>query len=84
MTNPAIQHQPEHQRFVCVTPHGEALITYRLNGTTIDFDHTFVPRQARGTGLAAQLVDTAADWARSQHYTLTASCWYARDYLQLA
>ena len=83
MTTPAVEHQPQHNRFVCDTGNGEAVITYRLNGNTIDFDHTYVPGSARGRGIAALLVDTAAAWARTQGYTLTASCWYARDYLQL-
>ena len=84
MTTPAVIHQPQHNRFVCDTGNGEAVITSRLSGTTIDFDHTYVPGSARGRGIAALLVDAAADWARAQGYTLTASCWYARDYLGLA
>ena len=84
MTAPTIQHQPEQARFVCDTGNGEAVITYRLQGSTIDFNHTYVPSSARGRGIAALLVDAAADWAKAQGYTLTASCWYARDYLQLA
>jgi uncharacterized protein len=84
MTAPVIEHQPDQNRFVCDTGNGQALITYQLHGTTIDFNHTYVPATARGRGIAALLVDAAAAWARAQGYTLTASCWYARDYLQLA
>ena len=84
MTAPSIIHQPEQQRFVCDTGNGEAVITYRIQGSTVDFDHTFVPRSARGRGIAALLVDAAADWARAQGLTITASCWYARDYLKLS
>ena len=84
MTAPSIIHQPEQQRFVCDTGNGEAVITYRIQGNMVDFDHTFVPRSARGRGIAALLVDAAADWARAQGLTITASCWYARDYLKLS
>lgn len=83
MTVPEILHQPEQQRFICNTGTGEAVITYQLHGNTIDFNHTYVPATARGRGIAALLVDAAAAWARGQGYTLSASCWYARDYLQL-
>ncbi len=83
MTSPAVVHQPENQRFVCDTGNGVAVITYQLHGTSIDFNHTYVPATARGRGIAALLVEAAVVWARSQGYTLTASCWYARDYLQL-
>lgn len=82
-TLPVVIHQPEQQRFVCDTGTGEAVLTYRLTGTQVDFNHTYVPHSARGRGLAALLVDTAAAWARAEGLTITASCWYARDYLQL-
>ena len=84
MTTPEIQHQPDQNRFICDTGTGQAAITYQLHGNTIDFNHTYVPDSARGRGIAALLVDTAADWAKAQGYNLTASCWYARDYLKLA
>lgn len=84
MPTPVIQHQPDQSRFVCDTGNGEAVITYRVQGNTIDFNHTYVPGTARGRGIAALLVDAAAAWARGQGYALTASCWYARDYLKLA
>lgn len=84
MTAPAIVHQPDQHRFVCDTGGEQAMITYQLNGSTIDFDHTFVPSSARGRGIAALLVDAAAAWARAQGYTLTASCDYACKYLRLS
>lgn len=84
MTTPEIQHQPDQNRFICDTGTEQAVITYQLHGNTIDFNHTYVPASARGRGIAALLVDAAANWARAQGYTLTASCWYARDYLNLA
>lgn len=84
MTAPVIQHQPAQNRFVCDTGNGQAVIDYRVSGNTINFHHTFVPDSARGRGIAALLVEAAAQWAREQGYTLTASCWYARDYLKLS
>ena len=33
-----------------------AYLTYELQGDTIDFQHTFVPSQYRGQGLAEKLV----------------------------
>jgi len=84
MTAAPIVHQPDQHRFVCDIGKGEAVITYRIQGNTVDFDHTSVPFSARGHGLAAQLVDAAAAWARSEGLTITASCWYARDHLHLS
>lgn len=84
MTAPEIRHQSDRNRFVYETGTGEeAVITYRLHGDTVDFDHTFVPDSARGKGIASRLVDAAAAWAREQGYRITASCSYARAYLRL-
>ena len=84
MSAPRIVHQPEQQRFVCETGGAEAVITYRLMGTSVDFNHTYVPHSARGRGIAALLVEAAAAWARTEGLTITASCWYAREHLNLA
>jgi predicted GNAT family acetyltransferase len=76
-----IQHQPEQQRFVIEKDGKECLLTYALNGTTVDFTHTYVPFSLRGQGFAEQLVQAGLSWAHAQQYTITASCWYVRKFL---
>ena len=84
MTDLAVTHQPEQHCFVCDISGEQARITYRLNGTIIDFDHTFVPPAGRGKGIAALLTDAAVAWAREQGYQITASCDYVHKYLRLS
>lgn len=77
-------HKPEQCSFVADCDGQQALLTYRLKeGTKVDFNHTFVPKVARGSGVALKVVNTAADWAREQGLTIEASCWYAHKVLRL-
>ena len=50
-----IEHQPQQNRFVITKGEHQCLLTYRLDGTNIDFDHTYVPFALRGQGLAEEL-----------------------------
>ena len=79
---PAVIHQPDKSRFVCDTGNGEAEMTYRLSGSTVDFNHTYVPGSARGRGIAALLVEAGLAWARAQGLTIKASCSYVHAYLR--
>lgn len=80
-----IEHQKDQQRFIATLADSdaEAKITYRLlDEQRIDFDHTFVPPEFRGKGVAGKLLDAAVEWAQQEGYTLNASCSYARVKLQ--
>ena len=78
---PRVIHQPDQSRFVCDTGNGEAEMTYRLSGSSVDFNHTYVPDSARGRGIAALLVEAGLAWARAQGLTIKASCSYVHAYL---
>lgn len=79
-----VVHKPEQCSFVADCDGAQALLTYRLLADSqVDFNHTYVPRAARGSGVAAKLVNTAAEWAHEQGLTIKASCWYARKVLSL-
>jgi predicted GNAT family acetyltransferase len=77
-------HKPDQCSFVADCDGAQALLTYRmLDNHTVDFNHTYVPKSARGTGIAAKLVNTASAWAHQNGYTIKASCWYAHKILSL-
>jgi predicted GNAT family acetyltransferase len=78
------QYPVEHEetggrgRFVVYLPDGsEAEMTYsRQDPTTIIADHTGVPPQYRGHGIAEQLVKTAMEHARSTGGKIVPVCSY--------
>ena len=78
---PTVIHQPDKSRFVCDTGSGEAEMTYRLSGSTVDFNHTYVPGSARGRGIAVLLVEAGLAWARAQGLPIKSSCSYVHAYL---
>lgn len=53
-----------------------AELTWRARGTTRIADHTFVPPEARGSGIAMQLVEALVADAREQGFTVEPACSY--------
>ncbi|MBC8086010.1 MAG: N-acetyltransferase [Phycisphaerae bacterium] len=76
-----VEHRPEQQRFVLVTPEGEARLSYRLTGKVMDLASTFVPPAARGRGAAAQVVEAALKHARANNLQIVPTCWYAEEFI---
>jgi predicted GNAT family acetyltransferase len=88
----AVLHEPHNQRFMIdvisanIEAKGDgnsviAELTYRLIGNNIDFNHTYVPFNMRGKGLAELLVKAGLAWAESNEYEISASCSYVNPYL---
>ena len=77
-----VQHQPDRDRFVVDNDQSESVLEYRLlPDNRIDFSRTYVPPELRGQGIAEKLVRTGIAWARQQGYSMQASCWYVRRFL---
>ncbi|MGK4117821.1 GNAT family N-acetyltransferase [Lysinibacillus capsici] len=57
---------------------GEKLaeITWQQNGSVMVMDHTYVSDKLRGQGVAKQLLDQAASYARENGYKMKAICSY--------
>jgi predicted GNAT family acetyltransferase len=53
-----------------------AELTWVARGTTRIANHTFVPPEARGQGIAAQLVEAIVADAREQGFTIEPACSY--------
>jgi predicted GNAT family acetyltransferase len=51
-------------------------ITWTLLGDVMVMDHTFVIPELRGTGIAKQLLDRSAEFARENSYKMEAVCSY--------
>lgn len=76
-----IEHQPEQNRFVINKDEHQCVLDYVVQGTDIDFTHTYVPFALRGQKLAEQLVKEGLAWAQAQNYRIHASCSYVQKWL---
>jgi predicted GNAT family acetyltransferase len=79
-----VQHIEQEQRFIIQWFNEQAELLYSLdpNGKKINFYRTYVPTNARGQGLARQLVEAGLSWARAQDYQVDASCSYVIPFLK--
>ena len=89
-----ILHEPERHRFTLLRGEdrvGEAHYTLRgdadsdLKGDdrgSIDFDHTFVETELRGTGVSGLLAQHALTDPITRGRRIEASCWFIAGYLR--
>ena len=78
-----VRHLPDRRRFSAdVGAADHAVLAYEeLDGGTLDLQHTVVPAEARGGGVAAALVRAAVDHARANGLKLLATCPYVGAWL---
>jgi predicted GNAT family acetyltransferase len=79
----AIRHEPQARRFVADVGGKTAYITYReLDGGIVELDHTYVPREFRGSGIASQLTVHALEHARERGCRVVPSCPFVAAYIE--
>ncbi|WP_187262395.1 GNAT family N-acetyltransferase [Pontibacter beigongshangensis] len=70
-----IIHDKDDLRFYAELEGEEAELTYTYPEEGIlDFDHTFVPKKARGQGLADDLVKAGLEFVKKENYKFIPSC----------
>jgi predicted GNAT family acetyltransferase len=82
---PLISHEPAQNGGVFfLRQDGQQVgeLHYQLGGGRMSITHTEVVPRLRGAGLARQLVNAAADWARTEQLKIQPLCSYARAVLQ--
>lgn len=78
-----IQHNPDKLCFSTEVDGYNAVLEYCVvDAQTLDFNHTFVPDELRGKGVAAALAKAALAYAKEQHCKVIPSCSYIAVYLQ--
>jgi len=78
-----IRHESDARRFAADVGGKTAYITYReLDPSLLDLDHTYVPREARGGGIASQLTVHALEYARERGYRVVPSCPFVAAYIE--
>jgi predicted GNAT family acetyltransferase len=78
-----IHHEPAAHRFVARTGGVEAVLEYdAVDAKTLDYHHTFVPRELRGGGIASQLTEYALRYARDNGLKVRPTCPFVASYVQ--
>lgn len=79
---PRVTNNTAAGQFEIRTADGVALLTYAIDGDTIDLVHTRVPKQMEGKGDGAALANAALEYARAQHMKVIPTCPFVRSYLR--
>ena len=61
-----IIHDETNHKFYCIIDGKECLVEYFIDGSVIDFYHTYVPVSLRGKGIAKKIYDKIFDWLKEQ------------------
>lgn len=77
-----VHHDPEHRRFKADLEGRSAYLNYTFRDGSVFYDHTFVPDEFRGKGVAAALVREALEEARKQHWRIVPSCSYVAAFIE--
>lgn len=81
----SVMHNVQLQRFELATGDAPvAFISYTYEGENVILDHTFVPDEFRGRGLAGQLVRAALNEARQRRWRIVPRCPYVVRFIQRA
>ena len=77
-------HEPDAGRYtLTVDGHLAALADYRINGSSISFNHTYTQPHQRGKGYAAEVVEFAVnDVESSSDRRIVPMCWYVADWFE--
>ena len=73
-----VTHLPETSRFET----GEAYLTYVRDDSGIVIEHTIVPTSMEGQGVGGALVREAVAYGRAEGLDVSATCSFARTWLE--
>lgn len=59
-----------------------SFLSYTFEGDRVVFDHTFVPDELRGRGIAANLVRAALNEARQRRWRIVPRCSYVAAFIK--
>ncbi|MEO7908483.1 MAG: GNAT family N-acetyltransferase, partial [Roseiflexaceae bacterium] len=72
--NIAVEDNPPARRYQAQLGEYLAVAEYQLNGDTITFTHTQVPKELEGHGIANKLAHAALEDARARQLTVVPLC----------
>lgn len=82
-TQSSVTHDAISRRFeVRVDYHSLAFLSYSSDGDRIIFEHTYVPNEVRGKGIASNLVRAALEEARQRRWSIVPRCSYVAAFIK--
>lgn len=78
---PPVVHNAAARRFELTVDGRTAFSRYLLAGNKMVIEHTEVPVELEGRGIAGRIVRTELDYARAQKLTVLALCPYAKAFI---
>lgn len=78
-----VEHDKKYQQFSIALGEEEAELAYATPAEKVlDFTHTYVPEDARGNGVANELIKEGFKYAEENGYRIIATCPAVKTYLQ--
>jgi predicted GNAT family acetyltransferase len=78
-----VRHDEKAHKFYALIDGREAHTVYRPGADgSWDFQHTFVPEELRGHGVAEEVIGYALDEARRQGHRVVATCPFVRAFVE--
>ena len=81
-TNIVVENNQAAQRYQAQIGQYLAIAAYRLDGDTMTFTHTQVPKDLEGHGVANKLAHTALEDARARRLTVVPLCPFIASYIR--
>jgi len=75
-------HDIEKQKFYMVVDGLESHLEYARMSSVLNLNHTYVPNELRGKGIAGKIVKAALTYAEENNLKIIPSCSYVADYVQ--
>lgn len=82
MDDSAISHDRDRGRFAVSEDGREAFVEYTREGSILAINHTEVPPEMGGRGIAGKLVEAALQYARDEGLKVLPRCSYAEAYMR--
>ncbi len=80
MPDQVIDNRAEHE-FELDVDGLRAVAAYQLEGDTIVFTHTLVPKKLEGRGVGSKLIRGALDATRDRGLKVVPQCWFVKAYI---
>ena len=77
-----VEDNPAARRYQAQLGEHLAIAAYRLDGDTITFTHTQVPKELEGHGIANKLAHAALEDARARQLTVVPLCPFIASYIR--